>query len=123
MDAPLAPLRKPNEKYAPEQVADALERSKGLVSVAARSLGCDTNTIRRYIAKYVSVQKAKDEAREGIKDLAEARLFQAIDRGEPWAVGMLLRTVGKDRGYVERHEVENDGVIKVVWSENGSDST
>jgi hypothetical protein len=103
-DSELSLVRKVNEKFTPEVMADALMKSKGLISVAARHLECDVNTVRRYIKQYASVQKAKDEAREGIKDLAEARLFQAIDRGEPWAVGMLLRTVGKDRGYVERSE-------------------
>lgn len=121
-DLPSSTLAPRAQRYTPEQVADALTRSKGLITVAARSLGCDPMTVRNYMKRYVSVQRAKDEARTGIVDLAEVRFFQAIDDGQPWAVSMALKTLGKDRGYVERSEVEHDGTVKVVWAEDGSDS-
>jgi len=92
---------KPQEKFTAEQVADACHKAKGLVTVAARQLNCDPMTIRNYAKRYASVRDALKEAREGIIDLSEARLFQAIDRGEPWAISLILKTVGKDRGYVE----------------------
>jgi len=90
-----------HEKFTPEQVVTACKKAKGLITVAARHLECDPSTIRNYKKRYASVRIAIDEEREGVLDLAEARLYQAIDRGEPWAISLILKTVGKDRGYVE----------------------
>jgi hypothetical protein len=123
-DSVLSTLRPTAQKFTPEQVAEALLRSKGLITVAARALDCDPATVRNYIKRYASVAKAKEESREGIKDLAEARLFQAIDKGEAWAIAMLLRTVGRDRGYVERSEIEHGGRVGIYEVDIGaSDST
>ena len=40
--------------------------------------------------------------------------------GEPWAVAMVLKTIGKHRGYVERQEVTgaDGGSITVKWDES-----
>jgi hypothetical protein len=46
-------------------------------------------------------------------DLAEAKLMQAVDKGEQWAITMLLRTLGRERGYVERQEVSNVTTVKL----------
>lgn len=101
------------ERYTTDEVCDALMKAKGLVSVAARQLGCDAKTVRRYIERHPTVAQAKVEARESILDMAEGRLFQAIDKGEPWAISSILRTLGKERGYVERSELtgkDGDGI-------------
>lgn len=103
--------KKSQQRYTAEEVAEAIELSKGLVSVAARRLGCSRETVRLYAKRYVSVQRAIADAREDVKDLGEARLFQAIDRGEAWAVCFFLKTQGRDRGYVERIEQEHRGSI------------
>ena len=41
-------------------------------------------------------------AQWGPLDKAEARLFDAMERGEPWAIRMVLMTLGRSRGYVEK---------------------
>lgn len=114
MTSALSPVEKgTNEKYTAQQVADALLAAKGLVTVAARTLHCDPKTVDNYAKRYVMVREAKQQAREGILDMTEARLFQAIDKGEPWAIAMMLRTLGKDRGYVERTETDVRGKLTV----------
>lgn len=105
------------ERYTADQVAAALLRSKGLITVAAQQLGCAPVTVRQYINKYATVAAALKEAREGILDMTEARLYQAANEGEPWAVVFILKNIGKDRGYVERQQVENSGemTVRVVY--------
>lgn len=39
------------------------------------------------------------------------RLFQAIEDREPWAIAMVVKTLGKDRGYVERTEQALSGHV------------
>lgn len=106
---PNMPNRPPikQERYTAEQVRDALIKSRGLVTVAARTLECNPHTIRAYIAKYPTVAAALKEAREGILDMTEARLFQAANEGEQWAVTFLLKNIGKDRGYMEKQQIEH----------------
>jgi len=111
------------ERYTTEEVCEALMKAKGLVSVAARQLGCAPRTVRAYVDRHPTVAEAKREAREGILDMAEARLFQAIDKGEPWAISSILRTLGKDRGYVERVEQDNRGHVDHYIVNIGSDDS
>jgi hypothetical protein len=110
-----------HQQFKAEEVAAALLAAKGLVSVAARTLGCTPHTVRNYIARYASVAAAQREARESILDLTEARLFQAIDKGEPWAITSTLRTIGKDRGYVERIEQDHRGSIGTYQIDIGNE--
>jgi len=103
METPKSPNLPPvkQERYTADQVRRALLDAKGLVTVAARRLDCAPDTVRAYMRRYATVAAAVKEAREGIVDLGEVRLFQAVDRGEPWAIKTVLTMFGKDRGYIE----------------------
>jgi hypothetical protein len=91
--------------YTASQVIDAFRLTHGLVFLAAKSLGCTPETVQSYCKRYPAVQAAKEAARGELIDLAEAKLLQAVHRGEPWAVAMVLKTLGRSRGYQERHEI------------------
>jgi hypothetical protein len=110
----------PNKhRYTATQVADALTETKGMLFIAAQRLGCDPETIRNYCRRYPSVQAAKDAQRGMMIDAAELKLWQSIQNGEPWGIAFALKTIGKDRGYTERHEhTGEDGqdiVLRVVY--------
>lgn len=111
-----------SERYTAEQVIAALRAARGLASVAARTLGCSRQTVQNYIERHPTVRAAQHDAREEIIDLAEGRFYEAINRGESWAVMAALRTIGKDRGYTERTETTGkDGgpvVIRVEYGRN-----
>ena len=100
-----------NQRYTPEEVTDALNRSKGMVTVAARLLGCVPNTVQAYIDRYDEVREARNQEREAMTDVAELALYKAIQGGEAWAVCFYLKTQGKSRGYVERQEQWHSGSI------------
>ena len=93
------------QRYTPAQIIAALQDTKGLIYLAARRLGCDMDTIANYCKRYPAVQTAKDAARGEMVDLAELKLWQALQNGEAWAISLCLKTVGKHRGYVERQEL------------------
>jgi hypothetical protein len=99
------------QRYTQEQVTTALEQSKGMVTVAARLLGCVPNTVQAYIDRYPQVAEARAQQREGMTDVAELALYKAIQSGEAWAVCFYLKTQGKSRGYVERVEQQHSGTI------------
>lgn len=98
------------EKFKAEQVIEALRRARGVKAAAARALGCDRNTVDRYIREYATVAAAYEEANETNIDLAEGHLMKAIDAGNIKAILFYLRTKGKARGYVERTENRNTNI-------------
>jgi hypothetical protein len=87
------------EKFTAEQVARAVTSAKGLVYLAARALGCSKRTVSRYVSKYDCVKEALEDARGEVVDVAEDKLFKALDAEEPWAIRFVLRSLGQDRGY------------------------
>jgi hypothetical protein len=91
-------------KYSNEQMAAALAKTQGMVYLAAAHIGCNPDTIysRAKVSKIVARSIANERGR--IIDAAELKLIQAVDRGEPWAITLCLKTLGKSRGYVERTE-------------------
>lgn len=92
-------------RYTVAQVITALTNAKGTVYLAAKQLRCDPDTVQRYCKRYPSVAAAKEAARGELIDRAEVRLWEAVDRGDAWAVAFCLRTIGRHRGYVERQEM------------------
>lgn len=103
-------------KYEREQVIQALKAHNGMVYLAAEALHCTPQTIYNYAKRYVSVQEAIDDSRGKVLDMAEQALYSAILNREAWAVAFALKTIGKQRGYVERQEIAGtgkDGAIPV----------
>ena len=90
--------------FTVDEVAAALEKSHGLVSFAARLLGCNRTTIYNYFEKYPHLRQIITDAGEALVDKAELAVEKAIDNGEGWAISLVLKTKGKNRGYVERIE-------------------
>lgn len=92
------------------EVAQALIDAHGLVSVAAKLLGAHRDSVYRALKRWPTLHHVKAAATEDVNDVAEHRLYEAIERGDPWAVQFYLKTKGKSRGYVERSELDLRGV-------------
>jgi hypothetical protein len=92
--------------YTNEELISALTETKGLVFLAARKLGCDASTIYRRARQSKAVAAAIRQQRGELVDTAELALYNGILRGEAWAVTLALKTLGKDRGYVEPVRLE-----------------
>ena len=103
-----------NDRYTAQQVVDALKTTQGMVSAAARMLGCNRKTLYRYFERYPAIVEAVKEATEFQLDVTELQLFQAIDRGEAWAICLYLKTKGRQRGYVEKQDVQADVTLKAI---------
>jgi transposase-like protein len=88
-----------------KRMLDAIKKNGGAVYLAARELGCAPNTIYNRMEKVPAMKQAVEDARGEVVDYAEQKLRLAVLNGEPWAIGMTLKTIGKSRGYVERQEV------------------
>jgi hypothetical protein len=97
-------------RFTASQVIAALQATHGMVYLAAKRLKCDPDTVLNYCKRYPSVEAVKQSQRGQMIDLAEQKLWESIQKGEAWGITLCLKTIGKDRGYVERQEVTgNDG--------------
>lgn len=103
------------EQYTVAQVEAALIATKGLLSLAAERLGCTRECVRQYTKRHEHLAQVRDEARSKLVDSAELALESAVNGQAGWAVCFTLKTLGKDRGYIERSEVAgaNGGPVEV----------
>lgn len=106
-------------KFTTEQIIEAIHATKGMVYLAAERLGCTPQTIYNRRDKVAAVREAMRAEDEKVNDLAELKLYQAIQNGEPWAVKYRLSTKGKTRGYSERVEVTGADAGPVKTQEIG----
>lgn len=100
------PASGPKRVLTRAQVENALRLSDGLVSFAARSLRVTPRTIRKYLERYPELKEIRDEAREGLVDLAERSLAEQIKAGSAPATTFALKTLGRSRGYEEKPQVD-----------------
>jgi len=93
------------QKFTAEQIIEACKGTGGIKAVVAKKLHCSRETICNYAKKYITVQRALDQADQEATDLAESKFLQMIN-AEHWpAIKYRLATKGKDRGYTERQEI------------------
>ena len=78
-------------KFTKAQVSEALEKSRGLRSVAAAQLGCSYTTLASYINRYPDLVEIIEVADVSRYERALSKLDERIDAGDPWAVQTMLR--------------------------------
>lgn len=114
------------EKFTTEQVIKAIRDRKGIISSVADALGVSRLTVYNYAQRHPTVHQALQDERERMVDTAESALYVALANKEPWAISLTLKTLGKNRGYVERQENENresgEVTIKVVYADHRTDA-
>jgi hypothetical protein len=109
------------------QIIEAIRNSRGLIAVAARKLGVSRRTVYNRMEKSEDIREALDEARDFVLDVGQAKLYQAVENGESWAIQYLLTTLGKSRGFTTKTERDHrfpDGIpaARVDWGETGDDA-
>lgn len=110
-----------------EEVRNALIACKGFVAPAAKMLGLDRSGLCKRIDKSELLAKTVQECRDTSLDVAEAKLFEAIEDREAWAVCFFLKTQGVKRGYSEKQHIQMDanvahfGGVCVYLPHNGRD--
>ncbi len=103
------------ERVPTDRIIQALRETNGLVSLAAKRVPCSISTINTRRKRVQAVEQVIQECRGELVDLGELALRKAVLSGEPWAVALTLKTLGKDRGFTERQEIVNqDGQTEVV---------
>ena len=82
------------------------------MSVISRMLGVTNGKVYDWINTKANVREVIAEVRESLVDLAECRLFEAVNRAEPWAIDKVLSEIGKHRGWTkDAQKKDNKGEI------------
>lgn len=90
-------------------VRAALVKNHGLVTHAATDLGCTRQAVYDAMRRWPDLEDDRRQARAGVIDMGEGALYRKAAAGEAWAVQFLLRTLGRERGYGDRLELQHGG--------------
>ena len=93
-------------KATKEQILVAIRKGKGIVTSVCQQLSISRQAFYLRANKDEEIFEALQEAREEIIDFAETKLIQLIGDGNANAIFFYLKTVGKNRGYIEKQEIE-----------------
>lgn len=100
--------------YTLEDILNAIKDSAGLVSVIARKLNCAWHTAKGYIESCAETREAFLDEIEKNKDKAESIILKKLNEEDGEYAKWYLRTIGKDRGYNEKTEMEHSGGLNIV---------
>jgi len=97
------------EHFTLEQIELAFIQAKGIVSDAAKKLKIDGKPISRktlhdWINQEPAIAEFQQNGREDLLDLAESKLITNIRKGKENSIIFALKTLGRNRGFVERIE-------------------
>ena len=106
-----------------QDLVDAIHKYNGNISAVARAFGVTRSTIYSHIEKRPELKDLIQDERESMLDDAESELYKQAKRGNTTALIFMLKTRGKERGYVERQEItgKDGNSIVVRWDDATSD--
>jgi len=93
-------------KLVAKQVEELLLQYHGNLAAVGRACGASRSGVLRFVERHPSLKAVLHEARESMKDHAESALHAAVIARESWAVCFYLKCQAKDRGYIERTELQ-----------------
>lgn len=88
-----------------EEIEAALRESRGIMTAASEVLGVSRSTVSERVRRSERLRKVIDEQRETVGDICESKLFKQIKADNLTAIIFYLKTIGRDRGYIERQEM------------------
>ena len=91
---------------------NAIHEARGMLSTAADRLGVTRKAVYDAVHRSADVAQALDRGTERTKDFAESALYLRMGRGDVAAIIFYLKTQAKDRGYIERQQVEHSGTME-----------
>lgn len=96
-----------------ELVEVKLREFNGNMAAVGRHFGVTRQAVWDFCRKRKALAAVAADCRETMKDHAESALQRAVIAGEAWAVCFYLKCQAKDRGYVEKSEIEVAGSVKL----------
>jgi len=108
-----------------QAMLDALEKSLGIVTTAAKMVGITRITHYIWMQNDHEYKKAVDELQDMVLDFAESQLHKQIKEGNTTATIFYLKTKGKKRDYIERTEIKHETGIEsaiIEWKPSNEEN-
>jgi len=98
-------------KVTQEQLIEAIRATGGKTTGICEMLKITRPTLARYLERWEDAREAVEFAQTRLIDRAEYRLGEAVERGEAWAIALVLKDSkrGKERGYGNSVDVTSGG--------------
>ena len=87
-----------------KKMIEALEKSLGVVTTAAKNVGIDRTTHYRWMEEDEEYKEKANDLSEVAIDFVESQLHKQIKEGSTSGAIFYLKTKGKNRGYIETTE-------------------
>jgi hypothetical protein len=107
-------------KLPEDLICKVLTKCKGNLSLAAKMLKCDYKSFSRFFYKNKDKENFKNAFEDGknlFLDIAENKLLQHIQSSDPRisldATKFVLSTLGKNRGFNQKQEIEIENNINI----------
>jgi len=94
-------------KLTKTKVRNAMEDSAGILSTVAKRCDVSRKCLYQYFNKNHELWEELQQEREKLVDTAEEGLKEYVENKEPSMIKFVLSKLGKNRGYIERQEVDN----------------
>lgn len=95
------------------EIIDALKASHGIIAGAAQMLGVTGPCISLRLKRSKKLRDAHEEICERFTDFVESKLFEKIAAGDLKAIIFYLKCRARDRGYVEKHDLNVKAEIQI----------
>ena len=109
--SPVAPSPK---KIDDNDLQKMLSESNGNISHVARLMGVSRKAIHAHVNANPELKQILDDSRQTMLDEAENALLSAVREKQGWAVCFTLKTIGQERGYIERADQSHSGSVEVI---------
>lgn len=90
-----------------KSLIEALNKSLGIVSTACLKTKISRSRYYEWYASDPEFKKEVDAIVDVALDFAESKLLQSINNGSDTATIFYLKTKGKNRGYIEKQEIDH----------------
>jgi hypothetical protein len=88
-----------------QQMILALEKSLGIVTTACLSVGISRESHYNWYNEDIEYKTAVDSIKDIKLDFVESQLHKNIQNGDTTAIIFALKTLGKNRGFIEKQEI------------------
>jgi hypothetical protein len=95
-----------NPGVSESQIAEALRASGGFYAAAGAMLGISGSGVGYRVRRSEHLKQVVKDTKENMLDIAESELLKKIKSGNMTALCFFLKCRGKERGYIERSEVD-----------------
>jgi phage antirepressor YoqD-like protein len=93
-------------EHIKKALLDALEKTLGNVTQACKLVDVSRTTFYEYMKEDDFADKVAD-IEQISHDYVESKLFKQIEKENMTGIIFYLKTKGKSRGYIERHEIDH----------------